>query len=1329
MANTRRIGPRTIRWTLSILTVSAFIVFAALATGGWWLEQRTLRGEIRFGENDESSVRVYGGAFSWWALRFEADSVWFRSPGTDARLGRFTADADLFAGLTTFMPAVAVKGDSAWLRLKSDTLPKKELQLDSLIFPEFSLPLAVSVRLQHLVVEDDSGLMARVESLRVRNRGAQRADAQARAVRARGLGDLTVAAWARADWSRRDSVDFSAGVRHGEDFATVKGRHAKSPLWKGRDALEAELAETAPYARALAGTKAAESLPHVRNVRLAATARLSDAPAFDLKLGGAVAAVRLSDAFTLSPQTVDLSAAYAGDRGALRLESRGPGGEDLLLEAEGRVLPGLRKWARAHGAGRNGPLDSIPLWTRLEYATVSVHGHARGFRVRVQDTVRTADLEIARADWNGRRVAVDVRTGDGSRLEAEARRAAPPSWNATFGLDVKPRERWVQIFVGDKVRFATLRVDGEVRDRTVRATLAARKIDAYGVTLDSLRSHHEYSPNGYVLKPSSLYDHKGGHKTVWTLEGMVTPVGAGMTVTARLSSARHGSLQYRLESSGMMEARARRFDVGALPYAYLDSLPFRDPVLDGTFAWNPKRKSGRADLSAQARFKKSDVEARVRGSWDSHTLNLNEASARMKGSEVGVAARLRLNGRQFWEAYEVKPAQYEYAAIRSPGLDIAAVLKVFQPEPALVKGSMSGELSYSVKSGFKGQLAFDAITPAEAVGDLILKDLDLAGNGDTLFVNARTTSQSVQPLNIRLRAAFSSLLGDEQRVRAEWVAGDSLRVRLDATTRRFQALRGTLAAQGKVALPEKSGSVDKIDLGIDFDIPLVDPVNRASLSARTFQGVYVLPGLSRQTFSLDPVLRGGVFRVSRFLIQNDQGQSVTGNFEYILARKALKAHVEGERFSAQWSDDYKVDLYGLNFDFGQDAEGLRVSGAFSTGSFLYVDAPLNARGTLKSVRFAYDQPALAKGPGSARQRRERAPATLNFSGSLSESLIRYRLKSFSDLQKVFRKERKKPATRPLRLNVQLQTLGNDNRIDSDMLRLTWVGDLKVRGTHPYTLFNGRVNALNGSLGLDKQAYDVARFEVKWLNAPMEEGRIHMESRKRLASDCSRRNESNVDSCTVITRLDGELNDMKFSYDSDCGGSYGAGASVAAILYSVQRGCYDNSLATGGGANYGNKALTLLEPTINRGLSTAFGRYTRNWIEAAEISGLGSLSGGEATTDSVGEALSLALTSKEYKRLRLKLRSGYHVAAQDLSHPWEHMAALEWRPPAEYITRRPVWRKRLNDNLRAVASVQTHSVKVNSTEQNEIEKKIGLVYSYVFWGRWWDKPLKREPSGK
>jgi hypothetical protein len=599
----------------------------------------------------------------------------------------------------------------------------------------------------------------------------------------------------------------------------------------------------------------------------------------------------------------------------------------------------------------------------------------------------------------------------------------------------------------------------------------------------------------------------------------------------------------------------------------------------------------------------------------------------------------------------------------------------------------------------------------------VVKSLRLEGLGDTLLVAGRTESATMTLLNATLRVSVTGALADSQRVRADIVAGDSLRLRLDAVTRRFQTLRGALHVAGRAVLPEESGSVEDVKVDLDFNVPFPNPMTRATLTTRSFEGIYVLPGLTRQRFSLDPVLRDGVFRVPGLSVTNDQGQALDGSLEYALLSGNLKAHFEGARFAAQWGDDYKADLHNLKADVARDSAGLRMEGVFSRGTFLFGDPPLRASGTLTNVGWGYAVPVQSR---LSKDRRGENPPTLRFTGNLSESLVRYRLKSLGDIQRLFSKNQRRSSRNSLRLNVKLQTMGNANHIDSDILRLTWVGNLSVKGVHPYTLFDGRVNAIGGGFGLERQAYDVTRLEVKWLNVPMEEGQLNFEAQKNLASTCRPAEGTVTDSCTVITRLGGTLEEMKFSYESDCGGAFGAGASVAAILYSVQRGCYDPAFAAGDGRGYGEKALTLLEPSLSRGLSKYVGRYSGNWIEYMEITGLGSLSSEEQTGDSLGQPLSLGLTSREYMRLRLKIRSGYHTTSQDLSNPWEHMLALEWRPPMRLVIRDSLWLQRFDDHLRAVASIRTLPVRAGSIEEDEVEKKVGLNYSYPFWGEWWAK---------
>lgn|GEM_PF-2867253 len=1350
---------------LLIPLAGAFVMVGALAAGGWWLERVYLRDEIRVGE--DGALRAHGLRFDWIRLNVVADSLLFRSPALDARVDGVSVGIDWVNGLLALRPAARLDVDTLRVFTRGDTTTKAPTPLDSLTFPEFTLPLAVSARVRTLVVEDSAGTLLRLRDAFAGSRGGTRARARIGRITTRWSGTLALRADASVNWSARDSVDYGLTIRRVEDArkgrpasssdeAAISGRHAKAPLWRGRDSLKVAIADLAPYRRELdaeapsAATRD-DDVPGARDVRLGASVTLGDSLKATLRAGASLDAWRSNPDFTLSAQTVALSADWINDRGALTLTSTGREGEDVrlafttrLLRTQGRDATSPATPSAVPGLG----LDSTrPLW---EQARATLTGHARGLRVRVRDTLRTADAAIRRATWDGRALELSLATGDSSRVEARADLAGPRrSWRGTFRATIGPEERWVKVFAGDAITFGALSTEGsyEGRTETVKATVAARAVTAYGTSLDSLRTHHEYdlARGRCTLKPSRLYGSaRGGEDkrtrrdaTAWTLAGTVTiaPGKRGVAVDATLAGDGLGSLRYTLAPDGTMEAAAHDFEATALPHEALDSLPVRDGLLGGTFRWNPARREGRADLTARVRYlnangrtganpgsgagaRSEPVDARLEATWTRDLFTLGNARVSYRGSDLTARARLRPQGKQFYELAKVPAAQYDYAAVEAERFDLADILKAFLPEPPLDSGVVRGALSFNGPAGFAGNLALERLGLKDAPGGLMIPLLRVEGRGDTLRALARTSAPDAPWFNDSVHAELTGARGDNQRVLVRAVMNDSLNLRAEATMHRFSNLAGQLRVNGLLALPSGGGALRDIKGLLTFDIPSFTTVmERGTLTTQVLSGTYVLPGQPRQRLTADPVLRGGVLVIPGLRIENEAGQTLTGRMEYAPAKGTLTADVEGARFSARWTDDYSLDVNDLAITLSQGPQGTRLRGSLGSGSFTFADLPLRVQGRLGNVRVAFTRPP--RPAGSARQSWQ--PDTLRVSGVLQESELRYRLRNLGDIQRVLSGggPKRPTAGTPLVLDVKMRTAGNANRINTDMARMSWVGDLAVRGVHPYTLLEGRVNATAGEFGLEREAYTVRRLDMKWLNAPVEEGEIHMEARKELASACTPAAQGGAaDSCTVIARLDGSLADLQFSYDSDCGGAYGAGANVAAILYSVQRGCYDASIGSGEGRGYGERALTLLEPTISRSLTQLMGPFWGSWVETADVSGLGSLSPDEANGDSVGEALSLALTSREYRRFRIKVRSGYHLNSQDLSSPMENMLALEWRIPLPRALRDSLWRERLNNNLRAAASVETRPVRRGSLEEDEIERKIGLFYNYAWWGEWW-----------
>ena len=221
----------------------------------------------------------------------------------------------------------------------------------------------------------------------------------------------------------------------------------------------------------------------------------------------------------------------------------------------------------------------------------------------------------------------------------------------------------------------------------------------------------------------------------------------------------------------------------------------------------------------------------------------------------------------------------------------------------------------------------------------------------------------------------------------------------------------------------------------------------------------------------------------------------------------------------------------------------------------------------------------------------------------------------------------------------------------------------------------------------------------------------MEGGKKLRSDC--RPESQR-TCNVYIKLDGRLDEMAFTYDSDCGQNAGEAIEPAALINSVSRGCYsDEYIAGAGGGGYGQAVINFLEPTINENLSKVGSRVSMGWIKSTQVTGIGAAVSG----DTVGaEPIALGVESKEKWGMRLMAKAGYHPEKK-VQNPWENRAALEWRPPVEKMAPDSSWKRRVRDRITLEASVETRPDEKREEEGKQVRKQVGIRYRYKFWKLW------------
>lgn len=1340
------------KWLIRIaIVLAALLGAAALAVyvGGPSAVERFLRREIAVGGG---RLRISGPQFRW-NLDLTADSLRYESPDLSAAVGRVRVSANLFRSLFRFSPSLNLDLDSLALVLHNldDSLVEKPERTGPPAFPDFDVPASLDLRIGHASASGDSVRLGSLTDVTLVNRGKRSARLEIGRARLPALDTLAPSLALDLDWSGKEEVSgglvLKLSAAEEGDGARLDLKLKKADLRKGQVELRTRIASIARYASFLGGSPYAAGAGGWEG-RVKANLDLSAGMRAAVDLNGRFGGLSAKTPFPLGPQRVDIRFDFRDTAGSWSFSSRsdkagrggkaihgggtesGPKGEAVDVDLKGRLA------VTATDSLQN------PAWLARHLA-VALSGKAAGIPVKAAGRNLTANLVLEHARLSPGKVAVRAVTGDSSVLEADLE-AGRKGWNGTFSAVVAPGEAWMLAFVDTNVAFRRFTAFGSIKDGRIRAVTEALYLSAYGVLADTLVAAHRYGREGYILESGRLI--RAG--TSWALAGKADLSKRSKPMALSMDGGDAGSAEASMPRAGLFELRTRGLAVHRLPYKGLDSLAAYAPKVSGTFRWDLFARDGMAEIEATGRYRGEPVAAGVKAAWDSARLELKSVDAELGGSRARGYASVRLHGRQFNDLKGLRFEDLEKVALEADSFDLAKAMRAAMPKPPILSGTLQGRFQYSPSAGFAGRYRVENVQPEGTEGLMAVRQIDLRGDGDTLRILAITVSKKEPLLNDTLSAFLSGALERSQIVGFEAKVGRSLVVGFRGRMESFKDIRGLATLGGSVQLPEKSGTLRGLRLRAQVSTVFKDALAGLKVEADTLVGEYLVPGIDTQSFSAPLMVADGRLVVPDLVIRSRNGSEVRGRVEYALAgARVLTARLAGGGLVMQLGAADKVQLRDLRVDVKADSSFIDLTAFVGGGSFEHVKSPMRAAGDFSRVEVAY-RSALGNAPPGSKSKSKLAPALLTVRAVVDSSNLRYRLRTMETLKNTLRnigrkktsEKRQARVSRPLQVDINLETSGSGNHVETDILRFAYVGNLSVRGIMPYALTQGRITGTGGQLGTKRQAYDLRRLEVKWLNAPMEEGLVAIEAAKKLAKTCE---VGNPDSCNVTTRLDGSLADIKFTYDTDCGGAFGAGADVAALLYSVRRGCYSgNFVGNGTGATYEERALALLEPYASQYLTTAAEKLSRNWIESAEITGLGALASSgdkaaaadasgstEERTEARRESIALEVMSREFWRLRVRLRSSYSPENAEELDPWAYRVGLEWRPPLFRVIDDPKWNRRLKNNVVVEAAVFTEPARATDLNQDEVRQRLGLNYNYDFWGNWWAKEKPRPASAR
>jgi hypothetical protein len=1289
---------RLILWAAVLLPLlAAPIVLAVLRA---WLDGR-MREEIALGG---ISLRLHGAHLGW-DLGFSADSVALVTPGFTAGAGSIRAELRLWRSLVSLSPSMLVLVDTLRVDLPSrpDRKGPRLVRLrgrKARTFPSVRFP--IPFRLE-------------TERVRVMRGGIPVAEAGVLAFYSQGPKGAAIE-WAetllhsRADSASRDPLVmkgafkasarwFGAWVRYqaralalnGDGFS-LEGERRKADLGVGRDSVEMNLSGLERYARLLGGRP-----PEVSGIR--ASASLATVEGLSLT---ARASARVPGPLRMGPLRATAEIGFQDSSGRLVAAGEGERGGKMYLQGRFRL-----------------PLaDSVEPAALVRAFSGEFSGFSRDVRFPLGGKVLPGDLEIKSLRVKDGGATAQVRSRDNTQLSLRVFRDS--SWRMDFEGVASPTETWAHAWTDTNVAWRSAWVNGRWHRGQLAVEVRGKGVRAYGAAADSLWARNIIRRRGYYLD-SSILHYRGetwpvAGKVEWTGRKAVRgPRGLRLrrevSLSFRAEHRRHGRLEYAMPRRRSMVVTAHRLALERLPVPRLSAAFPYHPSLSGRFAWDWEAREGDADLSAAFLYGGDLLGVAVEAGWDAEILELPVLEAAYRGSRLRLGAQARLAGRQFHQARRLGLKDVISLSLEAERFEASHLASILPGVIPLDGGVLNGRLTYADTSGFRGVYRVDSLQLRPLRKFMAIPSLTVSGEGFGLRLSARTSSAKYPWLNDTLDLRVTDPLGDSPALALDAVSAGGLALSFRGGAPGLARLEGEFNAKGDAALPGGGGTVEGFQLGGMLAAPLDRRfVTGMRIDSAWVTGTYAVAGLDTQSIRGLVEMRDGRLRIPTLQAVDRKGRTLAGEAEARLGRPALvTAKVKGEGLAVQAEGLSQLVFRDVEATVRADSSGIQATAKAAKAAFQADRGAVKAGGELEHLFLTYARDRSV--PGG----REPVPK-VGLKARLRGFAFRHKI-GFRDAQRFFRAvkvDKRRKRIRPVDLNVRVEAVGGENRIETDILRMYFTGDLGLRGVYPYTLLNGEISSLSGEIGQAGQSYNVQDFALKWQNATVDEGRVYVEGAKKLRVDCRPETER---TCNVFIKLEGRLDEMAFTYDSDCGQT--AGGEViepAALINSVSRGCYSGDYVSGaGGGGYGEAVFTFLEPTISDNLTRRVAKATEGWIKSTQVSGIGSVVARDTAVGS--EPISLGMESREWKGAKLMAKAGYHPEKK-LPNPWENRVALEWRPPLEKVARGSEWKRRLRDRVTLEASAETRpEEKLEEEKEREVRQQVGIRYRYKFWKLW------------
>jgi len=1235
---------------------------------------------------NETTVDIHGLRFSFGSF-YSIDSIDLQSPTMQGQIYAISLRPNLYKTITTFKPAIGVTISNASMEIIGPGKNADRASIpDSISFPNIALPVQGSAHINVAIVqytnqsEQKSSLEARGIEATVTNRQSLSVSIDSLSHSDLEIGFLEPSA--SVFWHDSLFVRGSLQLRHNTNSAQVRFKHVKKNILHGIDTIDLDIHSPEPYINILAPSLPFDlqetSLSSIINTTpsnqaLSLTSTISTAQAGRL---------------LLNPEdrhTMQLDLAIAKDTNTLRLALEGSG--ESRIAVSGRFDRQMRLFG----------------WTTLLrwYRTLVFRGWARieAFPFMISDTIIRTQASLAIEKIDTARAVFQISTIDSSHLNVSIDYADQPP-RVTFDGSVTAQEPWLTMYTDTNVTFNRASVSGIFEQSGFSVQTAITEVGAYGAYADSIYARHHISNDQYVLKEAVVIN----DSTQWQGEGAVGWTDSSF-VSFSLQNPLSGSAVYQMTQMDSFWITVRDLQTVRIPYPLPFDTSIKSIIADGTFGWNWRKDRGFLSGLIEGEISSSPFSLFLSTHWDRDSMHLDSGDMAYGDNQIVLRAEYSRENQPFYSLKNITPVQVSMLSVDTVHIDLHS-LSARVPQMSGASGTIDGAIAYTIGDSLRGTLSATAVSYKISQSQtLTIPEATAETFGDSIFLRGVLKYPPIRVLkkdSVSLEA--DDVFTSKTDIDFELEAVQDLQISIEGIITKELYADAILYIKGNILLPDRTGKISHLDVSLPFKTDLHRPFKSLCCMKDTISFQYSHPAVDTQEIEAIVLVDTESIDFQNLVIVNQDNDTLRGSITYSLSEQRFgPSNITGV-YAGFVFQDFPIAFYNLDFSIQSQLDSIIFSLRSDSIQYQWQQGLVTSKGTVTNSRINYIIPLGVSQEAGSTVSRLSAEVTADHTETI------YDLSSFETLQDIFRQNREASESQPvdpMHLDISVRTTSQKNIITSDILSMGLSGQLTVRGTWPYPLYEGQINALWGNLGFKDQQYTIRQLVARWSSEVFGDGTIKAEAHKRLARSCEN---PDADSCDIITQLDGTVSDMQFSYRTNCSGNYHEGADMGSLLQSIRRGCYQSMSGVSlSGRDLGRQALALLEPQINQRFSTIVSKYSNNWIHSAKIAGLNNL-----LVDSISTPVYLKITTKEFQGLQVNAEGGYRIETDDSETPWAYSIGLTYQIPFFKLLPPSTFRQIIKNSIHLEATMETAPEVLESNREDEIMSRLGITFKKSFW---------------